>query len=248
MLKWMALLLCAVAAAQTAGRRIEAPPRTFTNSIRMRFVWIDPGSFQMGSDDKWSRTPARTITLSEGYYLQTTDVTQAQWEAVMGTNPSHFKGPDRPVEKVSWDDVQEFLGKLNAREKDTRYRLPTEAEWEYACRAGGQEPDLAPNLDEVAWSPRNSGGQTHPVGQKKPNAWGLYDMRGNVEQWVSGWYEETAYYGRRIDPQGPGSGDARVVRGGPWCVGEECFRCAAREKSSPGYRSDGFGFRCARTF
>jgi formylglycine-generating enzyme required for sulfatase activity len=106
----------------------------------MKFVTIGPGTFRMGSDSgEADEKPVHEVTLSQGFYLQTTEVTQAQWQAVMGNNPSFFKGPDRPVENVSWDDVQEFLGKLNAREKDTRYRLPTEAEWEYACRAAGRQ-------------------------------------------------------------------------------------------------------------
>jgi len=182
--------------------------------------------------------------------LKSTEVTQAQWEAVMGTNPSHFKGPDRPVELVSWDDIQEFLGKLNAKEKDTRYRLPTEAEWEYACRVGGQEPDEAPNLGDVAWWVDNSGGETHPVGRKKANAWGLYDMRGNVSEWVQDRYGPYSVE-RQVDPPGPPSGYDRVVRGGSWdyAHGTDYFRCACRYLHGPAdAKYDLLGFRCARTF
>jgi formylglycine-generating enzyme required for sulfatase activity len=184
----------------------------------MKFVWIDPVTFRMGSDDKNpDEKPAHMVTLSKGFYLQTTEVTQRQWEAVMGTNPSQFKGPDRPVETVSWEDAQEFLKKLNAKEKDSRYRLPSEAEWECACRAGGQEPDEAADLDEVAWWGENSSGATHPVGQKQPNAWGLFDMRGNVWEWVEDWYDGGGYAkGRQLDPVGPDSGCFRVLRGGSW--------------------------------
>jgi len=242
------VLLCTMAYAQQS----TTAPRTFTNSIGMKFVWIDPGSFRMGSDDKDAdEIPAHTVTLSKGFYLQTTEVTQRQWEAVMGTNPSHFKGPDRPVERVSWEDAQEFLKKLNAKEKDSRYRLPSEAEWEYACRAGGQEPDQAANLDEVAWCGMNSNSETHPVGQKKPNAWGLFDMRGNVLEWVEDWYDSGTYArGQRLDPAGPGSGTTRAVRGGSWYYGDAVyFRCALRYLNyRPDYRSRYGGFRCARTF
>ena len=241
------VLHCTMAYAQQS----TTPPRTFTNSVGMKFVWIDPGSFRMGSDDKRAdEKPAHTVTLSKGFYLQTTEVTQRQWEAVMGTNRSHFKGPDRPVERVSWQDAQEFLKKLNAKEKDSRYRLPSEAEWEYACRAGGPEPDEAANLDEVAWWAKNSSDATHPVGQKKPNAWGLFDMRGNVWEWVEDWYDSGAYAkSRQLDPTGPGSGVRRVVRGGSWLNGwPGAFRCPCRYNSRPGFRSDDLAFRCARTF
>jgi hypothetical protein len=143
----------APAESQTAAASAAVPPREFTNSVGMKFVLVEPGSYKMGSQ---RYGPVHDVTLSKGFYLQTTEVTQAQWEAVMGTNPSTFKGPDRPVETISWDDIQEFLRNLNAKQNDTRYRLPTEAEWEYACGAGGQEPDEARNLDEVAWTYENS--------------------------------------------------------------------------------------------
>jgi formylglycine-generating enzyme required for sulfatase activity len=214
----------------------------------MKFVRIDPGSFKMGSQDYG---PVHEVTLSKGFYLQATEVTQTQWEAVMGANPSHFKGPDRPVERVSWDDAQEFLRRLNEREKDTRYRLPTEAEWEYACRAGGQEPDTAPNLDDVAWWGKNSKNETHPVGQKKPNAWGLYDMRGNVMEWVQDGYGPYSPEAQ-VDPQGPPSGRARVLRGGSGGNGNaEDLRCACRwfiRRPGSWARHPEDGFRCARTF
>jgi len=224
-----------------------APPRELTNSIGMKFVRIDPGSFKMGSVGTYG--PVHDVTLSKGFYLQTTEVTQAQWQVVMGTNPSEFKGPDHPVEQVSWSDVQDFLRRLNAREKDTRYRLPTEAEREYACRAGGRESDEAPNLDEVAWWGPNSAGSTHPVGLKKPNAWGLYDMRGNVWEWVQDWYARPYSADPQVDPQGPPSGENRVVRGGSWFQNDPAvLRCACRRSYAPDYASNDAGFRCARTF
>ena len=240
----VALVWCAAAPCQKPG----SPPREFTNSVGMKFVWIEPGSFQMGSQtgDPDER-PVHEVTLSKGFYLQVTEVTQRQWEAVMGSNPSYFKGPDRPVENFSWGDAQEFLQRLNEKEKDSRYRLPTEAEWECACRAGGQEPDVAVNLDEVAWWWVNSNGETHAVGQKKPNAWGLFDMRGNVWEWVQDWYGAYSV-GRQIDPRGPDSGEYRVLRGGSWGFGGTGgFRGAYRRGRGPAYRYGDRGFRCART-
>ncbi len=214
----------------------------------MEFVRIEPGTFQMGSasgDD--DEKPVHKVTLSKGFDLQTTEVTQAQWEAVMGKNPSSFKGPDRPVEQVSWNDVQAFLAKLNAKENTTRYRLPTEAEWEYACRAGGLEPDAAPDLDAVAWREANSSKRTQPVGRKKPNPWGLYDMRGNVWEWVQDWIGPYAP-GAQTDPQGPPSGGQyRGMRGGSWKLDFATrFRAAFRGGAEPGHRSDSIGFRCVR--
>jgi formylglycine-generating enzyme required for sulfatase activity len=229
------------------SKPVEVPSREFTNSVGMKFVLIEPGTFLMGSDtDTANEKPVHEVTLSKGFYLQTTEVTQAQWQAVMGNNPSFFKGPDRPVENVSWDDVQKFPGKLNAMEKDTRYRLPTEAEWEYSCRAGGQEPDVAPSLGEVAWSDANSVGETHPVGQKRPNAWGLYDMRGNMWEYVQDWYGGYSAE-RTVDPQGLPSGVDRVLRGGAWgSAYASYFRCAYRNYIRPDFRDLGDGFRCAR--
>jgi formylglycine-generating enzyme required for sulfatase activity len=227
----------------------QVPPREFTNSVGMKFIRIDPASFKMGSE---FHGPIHEVTLSKGFYMQTTEVTQAQWEAVMGTNPSFFKGRDRPVEMVSWNDIQNFLRKLNAREKDTRYRLPTEAEWEYACRAGDQLADEELYLGIVAWWSENSVGQTHPVGQKEPNAWGLYDMLGNVQEWVQDWLLHSYSAERQVDPQQTRPDVARpsrVVRGGSWDYSPtHPWRCAGAEGLRPGDRDNAVGFRCARTF
>jgi formylglycine-generating enzyme required for sulfatase activity len=153
------------------------------------------------------------------------------------------------VETVSWNDVQEFLRKLAAKEKDERYRLPSEAEWEYVCRAGGREPDTPPNLNDVAWYGSNSGNTTHPVGQETPNPWGLVDMRGNVREWVQDRYGKDSYsVGGRADPSGSSSGADRVVRGGSWYIDHtENFRCAFRSSNGPGDRYFRDGFRLART-
>ncbi len=225
-------LLCAAAAwratpqeAREPAPAVKTPAGTFTNSVGMRFVLIEPGSFQ-----KKYKSP-----VAKPFYLQVTEVTQSQWEAVMGSNPSGFPGPDRPVETVSWEDAQEFLTRLNAKENDGRYRLPTGVEWECACRAGGWEPDQAGNLDEVAWWGRNSDKETHPVGQKKPNTWGLVDMRGNVAEWV---HEQLR----------AGSASLRAWRGGSWTHDlPVVFACAFFGVNAPSYRSQVVGFRCART-
>jgi len=219
------LVWCAAAGCQKPG----SPPREFTNSVGMKFVWIGPGSFQMGSQDESAyERPVHEVTLTKGFYLQVTEVTQRQWEAVMGSNRSYFKGPDRPVDNVRWEDAQEFLQRLSEKEKDSRYRLPTEAEWEYACRARGQKA----------------------VCQKKLNAWGLFDMCDNFHEWVQDWYGDYSA-GRQIDPRGPDSGKYRVMRGAA-CRWDDTgrFRGAFREDSTPtdrgGLRGGG-GFRCART-
>jgi formylglycine-generating enzyme required for sulfatase activity len=217
-----------------------------TNSMGMTFVWVKAGSFQMGlANDTTKTAPLHKVTLSRGYYLQTTEVTQRQWEAVMGSNPSRFKGADLPVETVSWWDVQEFLSRLNEKDKRIYYRLPTEAEWEYACRAGGHELDEPPNPDEVAWSPRNSANQTHPVGQKQANLWGFFDMLGNVAEWCQDWFD--AVGGPEQDPTGPAQqswqGPYRVLRGGSWIYNS--VTPWSRQGRVFQLKSNDIGFRCA---
>jgi formylglycine-generating enzyme required for sulfatase activity len=238
----------------------QAAEKTYTNSIGVEFVLIPAGSFVMGADKNekkaWNvekagdaETPQHKVSIGKSFYLGKYEVTQTQWTAVMGSNPSHFKGQNNPVERVSWDDAQEFINRLNQKEGHTRYRLPTEAEWEYAVRAGTTSTyffgDDADQLGSYAWK-GNSGDTTHPVGQKQPNAWGLYDMYGNVWEWVQDWYGEEYYSGSpSIDPRGPSSGSSRVVRGGGWyCSAADC-RSAERRGNSPGYRSDILGFRLA---
>jgi formylglycine-generating enzyme required for sulfatase activity len=240
----LTVTLAAILAIACAQKSPQAPPRQFTNSVGMKFVRIDPGSFKMGWEEQG---PIHDVKLSKGYYLQTTELTQAQWQAVMGDNPSTNKGPELPVETVSWDEAQGFLRKLNVREKETRYRLPTEAEWEYACRAGGREPDAASNLDDVAWWYKSTSPMTYPVGQKKPNVWELYDMRGNVWEWVQDWYGPYSAE-RQVDPQGPPLGDAHVLKGGSFRHDAANYRCTQRgvpDRIGRYYYC--LGFRCART-
>ena len=165
---------------------------------------------------------------------------------MMGTNPSEFSGCGRcPVEMVSWNDAQEFVGRLNGRAGGSRYRLPTEAEWEYAARAG-TTGDRYGNLDAIAWYRGTNGDRTHPVGQKAPNAWGLHDMLGNVWEWVQDWYGR--YPGGTVtDPRGPGSGSRRGRRGGAQCYSTRYCRSSERNFIIPGYRSNYLGFRLLRT-
>ena len=192
---------------------VKGPGRFMTDDQGIEFVLIQPGSFMMGSEDgRGNEKPVHKVEITKPYYLSRYPVTQLQWEGVMRKNPSKFKGKEYPVERVSWRDVQAFLKKL--KQGEGVYRLPTEAEWEYACRAGTTTAysfgEKASELNEYAWYSDNSNGSTHPVGQKKPNPWGLYDIHGNVWEWVQDWYASD-YYGQfqnqtAIDPQGPENG------------------------------------------
>jgi formylglycine-generating enzyme required for sulfatase activity len=215
----------------------------------MEFVRIPAGRFQMGSTAYDDEEPVHRVEITQPFYLGTTEVTQSQWESVMGNNPSQYKGPNHPVEQVSWEEVQTFIEKLNAREPGVTYRLPTEAEWEYAARAGTTTAysfgDSAGDLDEYAWYGGNAGGQTHPVGQKPANGWGLYDVHGNVWEWVQDWYGKYPSSPQR-DPSGPPSGADRVVRGGGWYDRARNCRSASRLLWPPGYGYGGLGFRLLR--
>jgi formylglycine-generating enzyme required for sulfatase activity len=225
---------------------------TFVNSIGMSFVRIPAGEFRMGSHQGDSdETPVHKVRISRPFYLGRYEVTQGQWQAVMGNNPSHFTGdPTLPVEQVSWEEVQGFVHTLNAKEGGTAYRLPTEAEWEYAARAGSRTPysfgNDASMLGEYAWYGENAGGRTHPVGQHPPNAWGLYDMYGNVWEWVQDRYGP--YDGEAvIDPQGPSEGSYRVYRGGGWGTFAENCRSSDRNYDASNNRLIGLGFRLLRS-
>ncbi len=180
----------------------------------------------------------------DGFMIGKHEVTQGMWQKVMGSNPSNFKscGDNCPVERVSWDDAQQFISKLNSM-TGKYYRLPTEAEWEYACRAGGTEEYCGSNsVDAVAWYKDNSGGETHPVSQKQANAWGIHDMSGNVSEWCQDWAEET-YPSVTKNPTGASFGSHRVVRGGSWDFGARGVRSAIRGGDGPGDRDDNLGFR-----
>ena len=223
------------------------------NSLGMAFVYIAPGTFIMGNQsreiDRYDGMKQHRVTLTRGFYIQTTEVTQGQWKAVMGSNPSHFKGDGLPVEQVSWNDAQEFIRKLNQREGGKKYRLPTEAEWEYACRAGTTTRfyfgDSEGKFGEYAWCDDNSGNRTHSVAKKKPNAWGLYDMHGNVWEWCQDWYGDYPS-GSVTDPNGPSIGAGRVSRGGSWRDRPGSAVSAYHRWRDPDSRDNFLGFRLLR--
>jgi formylglycine-generating enzyme required for sulfatase activity len=228
---------------------------TYTNSIGMKFVLIPAGTFMMGADKNLEEPnndelPRHQVRISKPFYLGVYDVTQKDWTAVMGNNPSKFEGEDKPVDTVSWDDAQAFVARLNQKEGHSRYRLPTEAEWEYALRAGTTSTyyfgaDWS-QLGDHAWYDGNSGSTTHPVGEKRPNAWGLYDMIGNVWEWNQDWLGENYYANSpSADPTGPTSGRYCVVRGCGWYSAARFCRSALRGRNEPAYRNEYFGFRLA---
>jgi len=223
------------------------------DGVKMELVLILPGSFMMGSALESHDGPCHAVTISKPFYIGKYEVTQEQWKALTGENPSAFKeGPDadkRPVETVSWTDIQEkFFPKLGGcLPKGWIPRLPTEAEWEYSCRATSTTAfcfgDDADGLSEYGWYDGNSGKTTHPVGEKKPNAWGLYDMHGNVWEWCSDW--KAAYpAGSVTDPSGPAMGSYRANRGGSWYFNASYSKSARRSLNEPNTtRSSNLGFR-----
>jgi formylglycine-generating enzyme required for sulfatase activity len=231
----------------------------FSNSLGMTFVHIPSGTFEMGSpEDEKIRKSDETlhkVTLTQDFYMQATEVTQGQWKAVMGENPSGFEncGDNCPVEQVSWDDVQAFIKRLNAISKDQQYRLPTEAEWEYAARAGSKTAfangdiqeeycDHDPNLDKMGWYCGNSNNKTHAVAQKLPNQWQIFDMHGNVWEWCSDYFGD--YPSEHVtDYMGPEKGASRVVRGGSWFFFAWYCRSANRYWFAPDNRDWILGFR-----
>jgi formylglycine-generating enzyme required for sulfatase activity len=213
---------------------------------------IAAGSFAMGSEtgDR-DEKPVTRVMLTKPFWLGRTEVTQREWVAVMGNNPSHFKGDNLPVEQVSSEDALAFCRKLTERERAAGrlpegyvYTLPTEAQWEYACRAETTADD-AGNLADLAWYDRNSGRTTHAVGTKRANAWGLSDMHGNVWEWCLDWYVNRLPGGQATDWTGPASGSYRVYRGGGWADPDRYCRSSLRHLGGPGIRSPYLGFRVA---
>ena len=257
--------------------------------VRQRMRWIEPGTFRMGSPkdepgrsgeaSEWSEGPQHEVTISRGFWLFDTACTQALWQAVMGENPSRFQSPDRPVEQVSWEESQKFFTRINKLMPGLDLCLPTEAQWEYACRAGSDTATYAgpldilgecnaPALDPIAWYTGNSGVEfeldngydssewpnkqydhrgagTHPVARRKPNAWGLYDILGNVWEWC---HDGLRKYerGNVTDPVGPIDDAERALRGGSWSSYARSVRCALRLANHPGHRYGSFGFRPAQ--
>ena len=222
----------------------------------MEFVWIEPGSFTMGSPESEdgridNEGPQHRVTISQGFYLGKTELTQGQWESVMGSNPSDYKGSTHPVETISWTEVQGFIGKLNEAAGEEIYRLPTEAEWEYACQAGTETRwsfgDDESQLKDYAWyDGNNSPFETKDVGTKLPNAWGLYDMYGNVFEWCQDWYGGYSS-DAQVDPTGPATGSDRVKRGGAFFYEAPFIRSTYRFYDSSDYRSWDVGARLLRT-
>ncbi|MFC1735088.1 formylglycine-generating enzyme family protein [Candidatus Hydrogenedentota bacterium] len=219
--------------------------KTTTNSIGMKLRLIEPGSFIMGTDKAgFDEEPVHKVSLTKAFYMGVHEVTQVQYEEIMGRNPAKYKGPDNPVELVSWNEAQEFCLKLSEKE-NAQYRLPTEAEWEYACRAGTTTPyfwgyDFD---DRYAWGRSYV---THAVGTKLPNAWGLFDMSGNVQEWCEDWYRDSYDSEEQVDPQGPSGGMARVLRGGSWSVESGGLSSTKRSRSLPTVPQKLCGFRVLR--
>lgn len=228
-------------------RREEAARQKLIDSFNL--VYVKGGTFQMGSNSGDSdEKPVHRVTVSD-FYIGKYEVTQKQWKAIMGGNPSNWKGDNLPVEKVSWNDVQKFLRKLNAKTSGN-FRLPTEAEWEYAARGGSKSRGYkyagSNNAGGVAWYDGNSGRKTHPVGQKKANELGLYDMSGNVWEWCSDRYGDYSS-SAQTNPKGPNGGSYRVYRGGGWGYDAGLLRVSNRDRGTPGRRVSSLGFRLART-
>lgn len=236
----------------------KAQPRQFKAPDNgMEFVFVKGECFQMGDsfgDGDIDEKPVHDVCIDD-FYMGKYEVTQGQWQAIMGNNPSNFKncGDNCPIEEVSWNDAQEFIKRLNSRTGSKQYRLPTEAEWEYAARSGGKKEKWAgtgneSELGDYAWYFKNSANKTHPVGQKKPNGLGLYDMSGNVWEWVQDRYNQHYYNNsQRNNPAGPISGQNRVLRGGSWDLDASGSRTALRDRSRPDLINSVNGLRLART-
>jgi formylglycine-generating enzyme required for sulfatase activity len=223
-------------------------------ALKIPFCWCPPGKFVIGSDPNlvghMLNEVQHEVTLTKGFWLQKTELTQAQFQTLMGINPAFHPGESNPVETISWNAAMEFARRLSALPPEGKsgnvYRLPTEAEWEYACRAGltsefcsGDDPA---ELEKYAWFNVNSKRTTHPVGEKLPNAWGLHDMHGNVSEWCLDWYGD--YPTSPVtDPQGPESGESRVLRGGGWFYDPSRARCAFRNAYGPEVTYVGLGCR-----
>ncbi|WP_340818073.1 formylglycine-generating enzyme family protein [Methanolobus sp. WCC4] len=239
----------------TEPEEAEVDDSTYTNSIGMEFVKVPEGEFYMGAsdDERYSdkdERPVHYVSIGYDYYMGAYEVTQEQWEAVMGDDPSKFQGDDLPVEKVSWVDANEFVEKLNGMEGTESYRLPTEAEWEYACRAGTDTAfsfgDDSALMVDYGWFDDNSEDKTRPVGMKEANPWGLYDMHGNVAEWVEDEYH-SSYNGAPEDGSAwLGGVDRRVIRGGSWENAEDNCRSAVRDSIGEGSRADYVGFRIVK--
>ncbi len=237
---------------ESKGAVYTGASKSFKSQQGIEMVYIPAGRLKMGSANGSSdEKPVHEVTISHAFYIGRYEVTQEQWQVVMGGNPSYFKncGSNCPVERVSWNDVQDFINKLNEANDGYTYRLPTEAEWEYACRGTTAEYYSYRNVDDIGWHTNNSEGKTHAVGGKQPNPFGLYDMLGNVSEWCQDWYEGLYYtHSPATDPQGPSSGQYRISRGGSWNITAGGLRSAFRYNHYyPDYRHSSVGFRVVAT-
>ena len=254
-------LACTVAIAQTPvyqhSKMKPTTPKVFSfyaNGVHFEMVRVEGGTFTMGAtaeqgnDAYADENPVHEVTLSS-YCIGKTEVTQALWQAVMGVNPSGFKGANLPVEQVSWNDCQEFIAKLNAL-TGKAFRLPTEAEWEFAARGGNKSQGFmysgSNTVDDVAWYFDTSSSTTHPVATKAPNELGIYDMSGSVYEWCNDWYSRSYYTSEsQTNPTGPDSGSNRVWRGGSWAGDARACRVSNRSSKDPTYRGNYLGLRLA---
>jgi formylglycine-generating enzyme required for sulfatase activity len=245
MMRIIAVLVIACAAAglsaQQPGGAVAAGAKKVNPKDGLTYVWIPPGKFQMGcspgdSECGDDEKPVHEVTITKGFWLGQTAVTQRAYERVIGTNPANHKGPNFPVEEVNWEEAKAYCTAIGGR-------LPTEAEYEYAARGGSTEARYG-KLDDIAWYTGNSGGASHEVAQKLPNGFGLYDMIGNSWQWVADWYGKYAP-GPQTDPTGPATGDLKEPKGGSWGTGAKSVRASHRDTVEPGHRGNKLGMRCA---
>ncbi|NCD35416.1 MAG: formylglycine-generating enzyme family protein [Spartobacteria bacterium] len=243
-----------VGAGMTTHKNGDVETFDLGGGVTLEMVYVEPGTFMMGSPmseaGRRENEVQHRVTLTKGYWIGKYEVTQEQWGAIMGTNPATFKGAMNPVETVSWDDCKAFIEKLNMRSSGDTFRLPTEAEWEFAARGGNKSRGTVYSggneLNAVGWYEGNSGRQAHEVGTKAPNELGIYDMSGNVWEWCSDWYGDYSVLAQ-VDPDGAKKGSIRVKRGGSWGNYADFCRVASRYHYAPSNSHDGYGFRLARS-
>jgi len=248
-------LLSGHAPALKKGGDLPMPTEKYTDpATGIEFIYIQGGCYLMGDifgDGDTDEKPVHEVCVND-FYISRYEVTQGEWKILMGKNPSFFAlGKNYPVEKISWQDTQDFITALKNKNSTCRFRLPTEAEWEYACRSGGKKEKWAGTgneaaLGEYAWIGSNSGGKPHPVGSAKPNSPGLYDMSGNVWEWVEDDYAPDCYQDQEKDNPLCIRGGNRVIRGGNWILSSRFARCSARSSANPSERPNSVGFRLVR--